>query len=89
MSSRNPGRHSAGPGTADGGWKAAVAVSRWWYGVVGRLDTAARPHDRERGDVPGWVMITLMSAILVAGLLFVAEPALRGMFNSAMEQVKP
>ena len=25
--------------------------------------------DPERGDVPGWVMITMMSAILVAAIL--------------------
>jgi hypothetical protein len=43
--------------------------------------------DRERGDVPGWVMITLMSAILVAALLALAGPALEAMFNQAMDKV--
>lgn len=42
----------------------------------------------ERGDVPGWVMITLMSAFLVAGLLALAAPALEGLFNSAISKVK-
>lgn len=41
----------------------------------------------ERGDVPGWVMITLMSAVLVAGLLALAGPALEGLFNQAMDKV--
>lgn len=41
----------------------------------------------ERGDVPGWVMITLMSAVLVAGLLALALPALQGLFNQAISQV--
>lgn len=41
----------------------------------------------ERGDVPGWVMITLMSAVLVAALLALAGPALEAMFNQAMEKV--
>lgn len=41
----------------------------------------------ERGDVPGWVMITLMSAVLVAGLLALAGPALETMFNQAMDRV--
>ncbi len=45
--------------------------------------------DRERGDVPGWVMITLMSAVLVAALLAIAGPALEGLFNQAMNQVSP
>ena len=40
-----------------------------------------------RGDVPGWVMITLMSAVLVAGLLALALPALQEMFNSAIARV--
>ena len=29
--------------------------------------------DRDRGDVPGWVMITLMTAIVVIGLLAVFQ----------------
>ncbi|WP_346959673.1 hypothetical protein [uncultured Arthrobacter sp.] len=41
----------------------------------------------ERGDVPGWVMITLMSAVLVAALLALAGPALEGLFNQAMQKV--
>ena len=45
--------------------------------------------DRERGDVPGWVMITLMSAVLVAALLAIAGPALEGLFNQAIDQVSP
>ncbi|MGP4031308.1 hypothetical protein [Pseudarthrobacter sp. 1C304] len=49
-----------------------------------------QPHPgdhRERGDVPGWVMITLMSAVLVAALLALAGPALEGLFNQAMDKV--
>ena len=42
-----------------------------------------------RGDVPGWVLITLMSAVLVAGLLALAGPALQQLFTQAMEQVQP
>ena len=42
----------------------------------------------ERGDVPGWVMITLMSAFLVAGLLALAGPALEDLFESAIAKVK-
>ncbi|WP_346924538.1 hypothetical protein [uncultured Arthrobacter sp.] len=47
-----------------------------------------QPGDhRERGDVPGWVMITLMSAVLVAALRALAGPALEGLFNQAMDKV--
>ena len=56
----------------------------------GRNDDLARAggnEDPERGDVPGWVMITLMSAVLVAALLALAGPALETMFNQAMDKV--
>lgn len=46
-----------------------------------------RARDEDRGDVPGWVMITLMSAVLVAGLLAIAGPALTDLFNQAISQV--
>lgn len=41
----------------------------------------------ERGDVPGWVLITIMTAGLVAALWLVAEPLLTGLFTSAMNSV--
>ena len=50
---------------------------------------ARKDDDSERGDVPGWVMITLMSAVLVAALLAIAGPALEGLFNQAINQVSP
>lgn len=40
--------------------------------------------DSERGDVPGWVMVTMMTAILVAAILAVAQDALISMFNNAI-----
>ncbi|GGK63990.1 hypothetical protein [Ornithinimicrobium pekingense] len=45
---------------------------------------AAEP---ERGDVPGWVLITIMTAGLVAALWLVAEPLLTGLFTSAVSSV--
>lgn len=59
-------------------------------GVVGwkaKPGRRAAPDNPERGDVPGWVMITLMSAVLVAALLALAGPALEAMFNQAMDKV--
>ncbi|MFJ5860507.1 hypothetical protein ACIQCM_03720 [Pseudarthrobacter sp. NPDC092439] len=56
--------------------------------VTGSSAPARHPADHpERGDVPGWVMITLMSAVLVAALLALAGPALETMFNQAMDRV--
>lgn len=47
----------------------------------------ARLRDDQRGDVPGWVMITLMSAVLVAALLAIAGPRLGDLFNQAINRV--
>lgn len=44
-------------------------------------------EDREAGDVPGWVMVTLMSALLVAAVYAVAGPALVDMFDEAIGKV--
>ncbi|WP_187271787.1 hypothetical protein [Aeromicrobium terrae] len=41
----------------------------------------------ERGDVPGWVMITVMSAGLVAILTAAAAPQLRTMLTNALSAV--
>jgi hypothetical protein len=39
---------------------------------------------RDRGDVPGWVLITLMTAGIVTALWVVAEPALRNLLTNAL-----
>ena len=41
----------------------------------------------ERGDVPGWVMITVMTAGLVAALWAVAGPELAAMLRAALGSV--
>lgn len=41
----------------------------------------------ERGDVPGWVLITLMTAGLVVLMWSVAAPALRTVFEQALGKV--
>jgi hypothetical protein len=41
----------------------------------------------ERGDVPGWVLITLMTAGLVVVMWSFAGPALQGVFQQAMNRV--
>ena len=45
------------------------------------------PRHDERGDVPGWVMITVMSAGIVAVLSAVAGPQLRQMLTQALSAV--
>lgn len=46
-----------------------------------------RMSDHDRGDVPGWVLITLMTAGLVIVIWALAGPALSGVFEQAIERV--
>ena len=45
------------------------------------------PLNSERGDVPGWVLITLMTAGLVVVIWSAAGPALSGVFEQAITRV--
>ncbi|MCQ6271664.1 hypothetical protein M8J71_14365 [Pseudarthrobacter sp. R1] len=67
----------------------SIAATLLAGAVGGKAHSGRRPakDHPERGDVPGWVMITLMSAVLVAALLALAGPALEAMFNQAMDKV--
>ena len=42
---------------------------------------------RERGDVPGWVLVTIMTAGLVTALWLVADDKLTQLFNDALDSV--
>ncbi|MCT9001464.1 hypothetical protein [Microbacterium memoriense] len=41
----------------------------------------------ERGDVPGWVLVTLMTAGLVVAIWALAGPALANLFTDAISRV--
>jgi hypothetical protein len=49
-----------------------------------RLAERARDDD---GDVPGWVLITLMTAGLVVVIWALAAPALSSVFEQAIDRV--
>ncbi len=51
-----------------------------WFSA--RLD-----EDRERGDVPGWVMVTVMTAILVVAILGIFEPQIRDALSGIIDSV--
>jgi len=53
--------------------------------VLGGLER--RASERERGDVPGWVLITLMTAGLVTILWSLAATQLTALFTKAMTSV--
>ena len=48
-----------------------------------------RGSDPERGDVPGWVMITIMTAGLVTIIWGFADDRLREILDEALSAVTP
>jgi hypothetical protein len=52
--------------------------------LTSRVSAAVRD---DRGDVPGWVLITLMTAGLVVAVWALAGPALADLFNQAIARV--
>lgn len=56
--------------------------------LIQRLRTAwGEALADERGDVPGWVLITLMTAGLVVVIWALAGPALAQLFEQAIARV--
>jgi len=56
------------------------------------LSTLTRLQTRlqgERGDVPGWVLVTLMTAGIVAVIWGLAQDQLRQILQQALENVQP
>jgi hypothetical protein len=51
------------------------------------LTDRVRNEDRERGDVPGWVMITVMTAALVLAILVPFRTAIVAAVQSALDSV--
>ncbi|MEO8556975.1 MAG: hypothetical protein ABI474_09920 [Actinomycetota bacterium] len=62
----------------------AASITVASHRLLGRLERRA---DRERGDVPGWVLITLMTAGLVTILWSLAATQLTALFTRAMNSV--
>jgi hypothetical protein len=58
----------------------SLLMTRVYVALVTRRD--------DRGDVPGWVLVTVMSAGLVMAIWGIAEDQLRSMLRSALSSVK-
>ncbi|WP_425433593.1 hypothetical protein [Kineococcus xinjiangensis] len=59
----------------------------WVAAAAGVRVRTALASGRDRGDVPGWVLVTLMTAGLVVGLWAVAAPRLEELFTASMDRV--
>lgn len=62
------------------GWCALIASAGQWA-------LALRSKDNERGDVPGWVLVAVMTAGLVTAIWLVADDALTSVFDRAMSSI--
>jgi hypothetical protein len=63
---------------------------RMWAFVlaaVAALVARVRGEDPERGDVPGWVMITVMTAALVLAILIPFREAIVAAVQNALNSV--
>ncbi len=69
--------------------RTVAAVSGWLVATALMIgDRLTRPaeaegDERDRGDVPGWVMITVMTAIVVIALLAVFREAVLSAVRNA------
>ncbi|MDT4912373.1 MAG: hypothetical protein QOC66_1501, partial [Pseudonocardiales bacterium] len=58
------------------------------FASVLALFAVMRERVREdRGDVPGWVMVTVMTAILVVAILGVFEPQIKDSLSGIIDSV--
>ena len=56
-------------------------------GLLLRMLSKVDDEDRERGDVPGWVLITIMTAGLVTAIWVVAKDQLTQILQTALNSV--
>lgn len=65
-----------------------MRLAHHWRTLTRRLSREGRRLAREeRGDVPGWVLVTLMTAGLVVAIWLIAGPALVNVFETAIQRV--
>ncbi|MBM7807664.1 hypothetical protein JOD57_003501 [Geodermatophilus bullaregiensis] len=59
----------------------------WLVAIGAVLAARLRSSDPERGDVPGWVMITVMTAALVLAILIPFREAIVAAVTNALASV--
>ncbi|HEX3336856.1 MAG TPA: hypothetical protein VHS54_10380 [Jatrophihabitans sp.] len=58
------------------------------FAYLATLLLAARDRLRDdRGDVPGWVMVTVMTAILVVAIIGIFEPQIKTALSGIIDSV--
>ncbi|WP_448625119.1 hypothetical protein [Geodermatophilus sp. URMC 64] len=62
-------------------------MTRGLWAALVALAERVRGEDPERGDVPGWVMITVMTAALVLAILIPFREAIVSAVQNALSSV--
>lgn len=60
-------------------------VDRWLLPLIVRTQVASA--DRERGDVPGWVMITLMTVAVATAIWGLVNGSIMSILSTALNNV--
>lgn len=64
--------------------KMFLLLGTWLTTVVS--SARVRSND-DRGDVPGWVMVTVMTAVLVVAILGIFEPQIKDALSGIIDSV--
>lgn len=64
-----------------------LVLTALWLRLTLRLQHGSDDHP-ERGDIPGWVLITIMTAGLVTAIWAVAKGQLTAILQNALDSVK-
>lgn len=62
-----------------------MSVLRWHAALLGRASPGGRD---DRGDVPGWVLVTMMTVGLVIAITQIATDQLGDILRSALNRVR-
>ncbi|TIC87538.1 hypothetical protein E8D34_10520 [Nocardioides sp. GY 10113] len=65
-----------------------TSLARPLSSPLARVGARLRRRRGQRGDVPGWVLITVMTIGVGVGLFKLAEPQLTAMLQSALSSVQ-
>lgn len=60
-------------------------VDRWLLPLIVRLKVET--GDRERGDIPGWVMITLMTVAVATAIWGLVNGSIMNVLSTALNNV--
>jgi hypothetical protein len=63
--------------------KVIAYLKVWLWTIQDRIHET----ESDRGDVPGWVMVTVMTAILVVAILGIFEPQIKSALSGIIDSV--